>query len=184
MTEKLLKSSESRELYSGNYLNLCERNGWEFVKRCYGVVMIVAVTPEDELVMVEQYREPLQANIIELPAGLVGDDGDADEGPEIAAIRELEEEAGYRAAAMERMLLAASSPGMASEKIHVLRAVDIRKVSAGGGVEGENITVHVIKRSDVPLWLVEQVARGAVIDSRVYAGLSLSGLSSEELPGW
>ncbi len=186
MTENTKKSGggELHKLHTGKYLSLCERNGWEFVNRRYGVVMIVAITDDDELLLVEQYREPLQAVVIELPAGLVGDDGDAAEGPELAAQRELEEETGYRAGQMQRLLLAASSPGMANEKIHILRALQLRKVSEGGGVPGENITVHAVKRADVPRWLIAQHARGAVIDSRVYAALSLASLTSDELPGW
>jgi len=173
-----------KSLYQGNYLNLSERNGWEFVSRRHGVVMIVALTANDELLLVEQYREPLQAAVIELPAGLVGDEGDAGEAPEQAALRELEEETGYRAEKMQRLLIAASSPGTADEKISILRAVNTQKVSAGGGVAGENITVHVVARSEVPRWLVEQNARGVLIDCRIYAALALAQLDDAELPGW
>ena len=67
--------------YKGRYLSLIEREHWEFVTRpnAHAVAVLVATTPEREIVLVEQYRRPLDARVIELPAGLVGDTGDPNE---------------------------------------------------------------------------------------------------------
>ena len=84
-------------LHQGHWLRLVKRGKWEAVERCHGgdgmAVIVIAVTPADEVLFVEQYRVPLQARTIEMPAGLVGDDHD-DDSLEAAARRELIEETG------------------------------------------------------------------------------------------
>ena len=67
--------------YRGRYLSLLERDGWEFASRCNasGVVVLIAITDAGELLLIEQYRKPVQAPVVELPAGLVGDAADPDE---------------------------------------------------------------------------------------------------------
>ena len=85
-------------LGKGNYLELLRVNGWEYVRRTAStsVVVIIAQTDANELLLVEQYRPPVGTNVIELPAGLVGDEpGYEQESPEQASKRELLEETGY-----------------------------------------------------------------------------------------
>ena len=67
--------------YAGRYLSLLERDGWEFASRnnASGVVVLVPVTDHGEIVLVEQFRKPIGKNVIELPAGLVGDHEDPHE---------------------------------------------------------------------------------------------------------
>ncbi len=62
-------------LYTGKYLRLVAQGTWEYAdrSRSTGAVNIVAITPDESLIVVEQYRVPLQRPAIELPAGLVGD---------------------------------------------------------------------------------------------------------------
>ncbi|MCW8925413.1 MAG: NUDIX hydrolase, partial [Xanthomonadales bacterium] len=83
--------------YLGRFLGMKEVDGWEYAFRtnASGVVVMVPVTDEGELVLVEQYRKPVDNRLIELPAGLVGDLDDAGEGFKEAAQRELFEETGY-----------------------------------------------------------------------------------------
>ena len=89
--------------YRGRYLNLVERAGWEYRTRsnASAVVVIIAVTDDDRLLLVEQLRRPLEARVIELPAGLVGDTGDPEEDVLEAANRELVEETGFEAESLE-----------------------------------------------------------------------------------
>src|SRR5438128_1389604 len=85
---------------TGRWLTFIDDAGWEYVTRpgVTGIVVIVAVTKGERLVLVEQYRPAVQQRVIELPAGLVGDvDGRHTESLLDAAVRELEEETGYRA---------------------------------------------------------------------------------------
>jgi ADP-ribose pyrophosphatase len=118
--------------------------------------------------LVEQYRVPLQARCLELPAGLVGDET---EGEDVAtsAARELEEETGYRADRIEVIGTFASSPGMVSETFTLVRAHSLLRVGDGGGVPGENITVHRVALADVPAFIADKRREGVVIDVKMLA---------------
>ncbi|MCA9690696.1 MAG: NUDIX hydrolase [Nannocystaceae bacterium] len=167
-------AQETTILASGKFLRLLRRGRWEYAERvnASGAAAIVAVTGDGKLLLVEQPREPLGCSVIELPAGLVGDDpGQEDEGMGVAAGRELEEETGYRPAKVEFLTRGPSSPGMSSERLALFRATGLTKVGPGGGVEHEQITVHEVALADVEGWLRARAAEGAEIDVKVWAGL-------------
>src|SRR5512142_3214140 len=97
-------SSDRQTIAEGKYLRFVKRGRWEYVERTQvsGIVGVLAVTDDNKLILVEQYRPPLQNPVIELPAGLAGDTpGTAGEALAIAARRELLEETGYEASGME-----------------------------------------------------------------------------------
>ena len=161
-------------LYDGRFLRLYRNGSWEYVARpnARGAAFIAARTDDAELVLVEQFRVPLQAASIELPAGIVGDEAAfAEEDFEAAALRELEEETGYRAGRIEHILTGPTAPGMSSELLHFYVATQLERVHDGGGVEGENITVHRIPIATIQPWLMAQMAAGKRVDPRVYVGL-------------
>jgi ADP-ribose pyrophosphatase len=84
----------------GKFLRLQSIDGWEYVERgnASAVVGILAITDENRLLLVEQYRPAVGKRVVELPAGLAGDSKEhRGERPEVAAERELLEETGYRA---------------------------------------------------------------------------------------
>src|SRR3546814_1292044 len=95
-------------LYQGEWLRMVKRGQWESCERTHGkdglAVLVIAVTPDDHVLFVEQYRVPLGAKTIEMPAGLVGDD-DASDTLESAARRELIEETGWDAARIDVLLV-------------------------------------------------------------------------------
>jgi ADP-ribose pyrophosphatase len=156
------------------YLRFIDRDGWYFVERPHpgGVVLLVALTPAGELLLLEQYRPALARWIIELPAGLVGDQPDHGDEPLLeAAGRELVEETGWRAGRLEPITGVASAPGLASEVITFVRASELTKVGPGGGVGGEQIRVHEVPLAEVPAWLDERVRSGGLVSVQVYAGL-------------
>lgn len=166
--------SEPEMLYQGRWLSLRKRGRWEYTERNNpgGAVIILAVTPEDNIIFVEQYRVAVQKFTIEMPAGLVGDlSGKENEGALIAAQRELEEETGYRCSHVSFVHEGPTSSGMSSEIIAFVRAHDLFKVSAGGGDESENIVVHEVPRKDAGTWLLAQAAKGYSIDPKLFAGL-------------
>lgn len=163
-----------RVLAEGKFLRLVDEDTWEFVERtnASGIVLIAAQTDADELVLVEQFRPPVKAQVIELPAGLVGDiPGDEDEALVSAAFRELEEEAGYRAQRMELLMVAPDSAAKSSSMIHIFRAHGLTRVGEGGGDETETIAVHVVPMDGLLAWLGAQRASGKLIDTRVYSVL-------------
>jgi ADP-ribose pyrophosphatase len=161
-------------LYQGRWLSLRQRGRWEYAERNNpgGAVIILAVTPEDRILFVEQYRVPILQRTIEMPAGLVGDIADqADEGALIAAERELEEETGYRCGRIEFIHAGPSSSGMSTEMIAFARAWDLVKVGAGGGDESEDIIVHEVPRGEAGTWLFARAAEGYSVDPKLFAGL-------------
>ena len=159
--------------YAGRYLNLLERDGWELVSRsnASGVVKLVAVTPESEIVLVEQHRKPVNARVIELPAGLVGDHVSLEETVFEAARRELEEETGYAAEHLELLMTCPSSAGMSDEIVTFILATGLERVGPGGGDDSEDIRVHVVPLAEVDRWLLDKQTRGTPLDPKIYAGL-------------
>src|SRR4029079_18057104 len=139
-----------------------------------GVVIIVATTAADELVVIEQHRPALSRWILELPAGLVGDDR-PDESLLEAAGRELVEETGWQADQLQIVTSGATAPGLSSEVVTFVRARGLKKVGSGGGVGGEQIRVHQVPLSQVRGWLEQQSRAGLMVSVQLYAGLWLAG---------
>jgi ADP-ribose pyrophosphatase len=161
-------------LHAGRWLSLRQRGRWEYVERNNpgGAVIIVAVTPADRVLFVEQYRVPIRQFTIEMPAGLVGDvAGQEQEGALLAAQRELEEETGWRCGRVAFIHAGPSSSGMSTESIAFVRAFDLVKFGPGGGDETENIVVHEVPRSEAGAWLFARAAEGYSIDPKLFAGL-------------
>lgn len=166
----------SAVLAEGRYLRFLIKDGYEFVERinCTGIVAIIAVTSDQKIILVEQFRKPLKKNVIELPAGLVSDSESArGETLESAAYRELLEETGYQASHFEKIDVWPTSSGMTSESVTIFRAKDLVRVSAGGGDAEENITVHVIALDKISQWLDEMKRKGKMIDPKIYGALYL-----------
>lgn len=171
-------SNNDKIHYSGRFLGMRERDGWEYACRtnASGVVGMVAVTDDQELVLVEQYRTPVNSRVLELPAGLVGDTGNSDEPFVLAAERELLEETGYRASSMEELLTCPSSSGLTDEMITIYYASGLQRVGPGGGDGNEDITVHLVKLSEAVEWLQVRKCEGILIDPKIYAGLFWASL--------
>lgn len=169
-------------LHRGTHLHLLRRNGWEFVRRAHGggVVGIIAITPDRRLVLVEQPRIPIGRPTIELPAGLVGDEGPG-EGVLAAARRELLEETGYQARLVRHLAEGPSSAGLTDETIALVLATGLSRVGAGGGVGEERIRIHEVPLEGVEAWCDAQRRRGCLVDLKVYVALYFAGVSSSAL---
>ncbi len=170
---------ELKTLYETRWLRLDRIGHWDFVRRPHSdsCVGILAITPEREIVLVEQFRIPVQAYVIEIPAGIVGDE-EEHRGEPLAdtAARELLEETGYRAEKISKLIDTPTSAGMTSELIHLFHATGLVREHAGGGVAGEDIIVHHVPLARLRDWLREQQEAGKIIDFKILACLWLAGL--------
>lgn len=162
--------------WQGRYIKVTKAGTWEYVSRTRGVSAVVILAVDDgRAVLVEQYRVPLGARSLELPAGLVGDE-EAGEDVAAAAIRELEEETGYRAERMIDLGRFHASPGMSSEGFTLMRAEGLTRTGQGGGVAGEDIAVHRVKLEDVPAFVAARRAQGVKIDVKLLLLLAVDYL--------
>jgi len=173
-TVKGKDESGRRVLGEGKHLRLIDANGWEMVERrnISGIVVLIAMTIEGELVLVEQERPPVGARVIELPAGLAGDlPGSEDEALLGAAQRELLEETGYASDDWQAVTAGPVSPGLSNEVITLFLARNAVRVGEGGGDEHEDIEVHVVPLAHAATWLEQRRLEGTAVDPKVYAGL-------------
>lgn len=161
-------------VFEGEYLKVFKRNNWEYVerKKATGIAGIIAITDDLKLVLIEQYREPVQKICIEIPAGLVGD-----KGPETileGAHRELLEETGYNASKMRLLGDFPVSPGSATEVLSLILASDLKKTNHKIGDETENIKVieiPILSNLNVVMSLSQNGQR--YIDCKVFAAIYL-----------
>ena len=154
-------------MWQGKFVRAIKRGRWEYVSRTNEVRAVVILAEDDgKLILVEQFRFPIGARCLELPAGLIGDE---EQGAtvESTALKELREEAGYGAERIERLGDFYSSPGMLTESFTLVRAHGVTKVGEGGGVGGEDITVHLVSRADLPALIGERRREGVGIDSKL-----------------
>ena len=160
--------------WQGKYLEVRKEGTWEYAARVgnMGAAVILAITDAREIVLVEQYRVAHGARSIELPAGLIGDT-EAGDTAEAAAARELHEETGFEAAEWEGFGRFATSPGMSSEMFSLFKATGLRRTGPGGGVDNEDITVHIVALSAIKPFIAAQRRAGLVIDCRLIVALGL-----------
>jgi ADP-ribose pyrophosphatase len=87
---------------------------------------VVAITPEDEIVLVWQYRFGTDALSLEIPGGVI----DAGEAPDRAALRELLEETGYEAERVEPLLVVEPNPALQNNRCYTFLAIGARPTAA------------------------------------------------------
>jgi ADP-ribose pyrophosphatase len=137
-----------------------------------GAVGVVAITPEGCVVFVEQYRQPIKAILREIPAGKLT----PGEAPEACALRELEEETGYRASEVVRIGEYFTTPGFTNERFHMFLARDLEAGSRRPDGE-EEMTMRVV---EVPLDEALADARaGRIEDGKTLVGLLLAAARLE-----
>ena len=160
-------------LHTARFLELRRTGRWEYVQRCNtggGAAFMIATTAEQELVLVEQLRPAVNQRVIELPAGVVGDEYHG-EAPIEAAKRELEEETGFRPGRVTCLHDSPTAAGLTSEWAWYFRMTELTRVSAGGGVDGEDITTHVVPLGEINVWLSQRKTAGCAVDWRIFAAL-------------
>lgn len=165
---------DAEVLCEGRHMLFLRRRGWEYAEHRFAkeAVMIVALTDDGRIVLVEEFRAAVNAPVISPPAGLVGD-----EGPEeaiVAARRELSEETGYEAASFEFLARGPGSAGQSSELITFFVARGVRLAGEQAAHDRSSIRVHAVPIADLPAWARLREAEGALVDPKVFAGLYLA----------
>lgn len=166
------KTVSSKEIYHGKIINLRldevvlpngKIAGREVVEHPGGVA-VVAITPEEEVLLVKQFRKPCEEELWELPAGKL----ERGEEPAEAALRELEEETGYRADAVAKLISFYTSPGFADEMLHVYLA-DRLLPTVQNTDEDEFVSVHRKSWAEIR----EMIAANELKDAKTVTGLLL-----------
>ena len=168
--------AERETVWEGKYLSVVKDGSWEYAERKGDIGAAVIVAKDGgHVLLVEQERKPIGRTCLELPAGLVGDETEGESIIESAA-RELEEETGYRADAVEELGEFFSSPGMTSERFSIVRASGLTRV----GEPEEGITVHRVPLADLPGFIRERRAAGIGIDAKLLLLLALETLDADD----
>lgn len=130
-----------------------------------GVAAIVAIDSENNVLLVRQYRKPVERVLLEIPAGGMEPGEDA----LVCARRELEEETGFSAERWEELGFFYTSPGFCTEQMHLYLATELRPAENAAD-DDENIELVRVPLTGVP----ELIASGEVCDAKSIAGLLIA----------
>lgn len=166
-----------RVIGRGRFLTLCTQGRWEQARRTTGGAVGIIAVDGEHLLLVEQHRPAVNTTVIEIPAGLIGDEGDPAASPQQTAARELAEETGYTAGDWQLVADGPPSAGLADERVWIYLARRLRRVGPGGGVGGEDITVHRVALAELQPFLRRARQRGALIDPKVLTAMFVLGVS-------
>ncbi|MBI3965606.1 MAG: NUDIX hydrolase, partial [Chloroflexi bacterium] len=169
-----MRVKKERALAEGKHLRLYElelvtesgqTKHYELVRR-HHAVMICALTANREVLLVEQFRVPAMAPTVELPAGLCDVEG---EDREETALRELEEETGYRAESARLLHHGYSTAGMSDEYVYLYLAENATHV----GEPEDEIELHVVPLDQAMDFLRQQQQQGKALDYKTLPSLAL-----------
>lgn len=167
------KTMKSEKIYEGKIVNLridtVELPDKKYSKREIienpGAVGIIPITDDDCLILVKQFRKPVEKFLLEIPAGKL----EVNEEPRETAVREFKEETGYDSGKMEYLLEFYTSPGFSNEKVHLFLATELTEGTPCPDI-GEFL--EVVKVSVVDL--LKMVERGEIVDSKTIIGINLA----------
>lgn len=128
-------------------------------------VTVLALTPDQELVLVEQYRHGTRQLSLETPSGILEEGED----PLDAALRELEEETGFRAGEPRSLGVLDLNPSWETTRVHVVLATGARHAGDKNQDPGEDTRVRCLPVAQVR----EGVREGAIRSATVVAALHL-----------
>lgn len=167
------KTMKSDKLYEGKLVNLridtVELADKKYSKREIiehpGAVCILALTEDNCVILVKQYRKAVERALLELPAGII----ELNEEPGETAKRELKEETGFSANKMEFLLEFYTSPGFTNEKVYIFLATDLTP----GDTEFDDSEFIEVSKVHIDE-LVKRVNRGDIPDSKTIIGVQFA----------
>ncbi|MGM0395582.1 MAG: NUDIX hydrolase [Bacillota bacterium] len=164
------KTMKCDRIYEGKILNLridtVELPDKKYSKREIvehpGGVGIVALTEDNRILLVRQYRKAIDKVLLELPAGKL----EVNEEPKETALRELKEETGYSAEKLEYLLEFYTSPGFSSEKVYLFYGENVKpgnqELESGEFIDVESYSLKEVQKL---------VARGEIMDAKTIIGI-------------
>lgn len=175
MSNLVEKFLESKQVFDGNLLKVYRdhvelpngKNATREFIRHPGAVAVVPITPEGKIVLVRQYRYPIGATMLEVPAGKL----DKGEAPDDCARRELEEETGYVAKNLRLLTSMYTTPGFTDEIIHLYIADELTLAKQCPD-EDEFLDVEMYTKEEVK----KMIADGIINDGKSMLALLLSGI--------
>jgi ADP-ribose pyrophosphatase len=126
-----------------------------------GGVALLAIDNDGNLLLVRQYRHATGQIMLELPAGTI----DGDEPPEVCAVRELQEETGYKPGNIEKLGGFWTAPGYCSEYLHVYLCTDLTESRLQGDEEAIDVERVSIEEA------LAMVADGRIEDAKTNGAL-------------
>ena len=131
-----------------------------------GGAVIVPVTDEGQIIMVTQHRYPVDKTLLELPAGKLN----KNENPFHCAVRELEEETGYKSDNVKEIGSIYTTPGYSTEKLWIYFAKDLKPGNHNReeGEFGMKVFAYTLKEID------EKIYSGEIVDGKTICGIYLA----------
>lgn len=137
-------------------------------ERVFGIVSILPITIDNEIIMIRQYRAPLNRIQLELPAGCV--EIGKHTTLEDAVHAELREETGYAVGELQHIAEFSSSSGMTSETVHGYIATNCRKVSDILDLDtDEYIERIIVPFSEFDQMILSEMTSGNIIEPKMLA---------------